>query len=191
MKKHTASWKCNSVCYAFFLGFNDLSKCQHVFFVVVLVCFFVCLFCHTQNSVYSSLGKRCPWLIQQWQLVHGWNTSLHSRKLKICVDLNEDAMNTGSMGFHAIRSSGHLFPPFCPKTAVDQLLCFQDWWVMLNKDVQHGRDRRKAAHGIRRIVNTALKRTLSMKRCHQWTAALHQYMQQSDSIVWYTLFFVF
>lgn len=168
MKKHTASWKCNSVCYAFFLGFNDLSKRWHVLFF---------LFCHTQNSVYSSLGKSPPWLIQQWQLVHKWSTSLHSRKLKICVDLNEDAMNTGSIGFNAIRSLSHFFPSFCPKTAVDQLLCFQVWWVILNKDVQDGRERREAAHGIRRVFNTALERTPSMKRsrCHQWTAALYPY----------------
>lgn len=146
-------------------------------FEQMLTCFVFFFFCHTHNSVYSSLGKSPPWLIQQWQLVHKWSTSLHSRKLKICVDLNEDAMNTGSIGFNAIRSLSHFFPSFCPKTAVDQLLCFQVWWVILNKDVQDGRERREAAHGIRRVFNTALERTPSMKRsrCHQWTAALYPY----------------
>lgn len=122
MSKHSVSQKCNVLCCAFLLGFNDLSKW----------CANLSIFCHTENSMLRSLGKRCPLLIQQWQLVHGRSTSLYGRKLKIPVDFNEDVTNIGLIGFLVIRSLGHLFSLFCPKTFAvwGHFLCFRVWWVI-------------------------------------------------------------
>ena len=137
--------------------------------VFLFVCFFFVFFA-IHRTVYGEeihtiniAVMPCSWII-----------SLHCWKLRIPVDFNDGCHERiDSIAFHAIRSLGRPFPSLCPKISVDLLLSFQVWWVIWNKSVQDIRERTEGARDIKRIINTALKRTLLKRfRSCQWAVAL-------------------
>lgn len=145
ISKHSVSQKCNGLCCAFLLGFNDLSKCWHFF----------------ANSMLSSLRKEmptintavtaCSWMkyMPIWQKTQSLLTLM---RMSQTHRLNRLSCN---------QVLGPFLPTVLPQNlcSLGHFLCFQVWWVIQNESVQDGRKGREGIQDIKRIVNTALERT--------------------------------